>query len=108
MLQRSDSLTESKRRSKQARKTGNSSFVDDAAATGPGALPEGKINIVRLTDANAAEPTSAQEAVSAVQFHPSGRLVMVASGDKVLRFFTVDGDKVRVVSLTSFFSSFDP
>jgi hypothetical protein len=74
--------------------------VDDVATAGPGALPEGKINIVRLTDANAAEPSRAQEPVSAVQFHPSGRLVMVASGDKMLRFFAVDGDKVRVVPLS--------
>ena len=104
LLQHTESLTASRRRSKQGRGSGggntDSFVVDDAATAGPGALPEGKVNIVRLTDANAAEPSRAQEPVSAVQFHPSGRLVMVASGDKMLRFFAVDGDKVTDVPLS--------
>lgn len=31
--------------------------------------------------------------VPAVKFHPSGRMLMVASEDKNIRFFQVDGDK---------------
>lgn len=29
----------------------------------------------------------------AIKFHPSGRMLMAASGDKKIRFFQIDGDK---------------
>ena len=31
--------------------------------------------------------------LAAVKFHPSGRMLMAAGGDKKLRFFQIDGDK---------------
>ena len=31
--------------------------------------------------------------LEAVKFHPSGRMLMAAGGDKKLRFFQIDGDK---------------
>lgn len=54
-------------------------------------LQPGKLNINRLVDANAAEPS--KEAIKVVKFHSSGNLLMVGGMDKHLRFFRIDGEK---------------
>lgn len=98
LMRRTDSLVETSTRQLRKRKalettaTTSSSRRGDEGEGDGSPLPEGKINIVRLTDANASEP-AVNEPVTALQFHPAGRLLMVASGDKHLRFFRIDGEK---------------
>lgn len=61
-------------------------------------LPVGRLEATRLKDANQQEP--AQAVVRSVEFHPSGQLLMAASMDRHLRFFSVDGvDNPRVQSI---------
>lgn len=54
-------------------------------------LPSGILGLTRLRDANAADPSRAT--LRAVEFHPSGSVLMTASLDQKLRFFAVDGKK---------------
>ena len=57
-------------------------------------LPSGRIDISRLIDANAAEPS--KSAITTVKFHndtSNGTLLMTGGNDRFLRFFRVDGDK---------------
>jgi U3 small nucleolar RNA-associated protein 18 len=61
-------------------------------------LPPGRLEATRLRDANQEEP--AQAVIRSVEFHPSGQLLMAASLDKHLRFFSVDGvDNPKVQSI---------
>lgn len=63
------------------------------ASVGRGAmtLSSGTLDIRRVTDANKQDPNKA--VVQAVEFHPSGRLVMTAGHDKTMRLFQVDGKR---------------
>ena len=54
-------------------------------------IPGGRLEVLRLEDANVAEPSNA--VVRAVDFHPSGRLLLTGGMDKKLRVFQVDGAK---------------
>ena len=54
-------------------------------------LPSGVLGLTRLRDANAADPSRAT--LRAVEFHPSGSVLMTASLDQKLRFFAVDGKR---------------
>ena len=61
-------------------------------------IPSGRLEATRLKDANQKEP--AQAVIRSVEFHPSGQLLMAASMDRHLRFFSVDGvDNPRVQSI---------
>mmetsp|Transcript_27975 Transcript_27975/g.47883 ORF Transcript_27975/g.47883 Transcript_27975/m.47883 type:complete len:541 (-) Transcript_27975:91-1713(-) len=76
-------------RSKKAqRKVAN--YIDDTAAPYL-PLPAGQINIKRLVNANIAEPS--KQRITAVDFHPTGDLLLVAGEDKHMRFFKIDGEK---------------
>ena len=63
-------------------------------------LPEGRIDIARLVDANAADVS--KSAISSVTFHHEGNTLMVGSEDRHLRFFRIDGDKNEKVSSIRF------
>ncbi|EFJ30977.1 hypothetical protein SELMODRAFT_169308 [Selaginella moellendorffii] len=54
-------------------------------------LPQGLIEVSRLKDGNADEPSSA--VVRSVEFHRNGQILMTAGFDKRLRFFQIDGKK---------------
>ena len=54
-----------------------------------GPLTAGHVEVTRLRDANASDPS--QSAVRSLQFHPNGTLLLAAGLDKTLRFFQVDG-----------------
>jgi U3 small nucleolar RNA-associated protein 18 len=54
-------------------------------------LAPGRVDMLRLPDANVAEPS--QGAITAVDFHSSGSVMLTGSGDSNLRVFRVDGDK---------------
>lgn len=54
-------------------------------------LSAGKIDMKRMVDANAAEPSA--EEISTLHFHASGNLLLVGGKDKSLRFFSIDGEK---------------
>ena len=61
-------------------------------------LPSGRLETTRLKDANQEEPSEA--VVRSVEFHPGGQLLMAASLDRHLRFFSIDGvDNPRVQSI---------
>lgn len=61
-------------------------------------LPSGRLEATRLKDANQEEPSEA--VVRSVEFHPGGQLLMAASLDRHLRFFSIDGvDNPRVQSI---------
>ncbi len=61
-------------------------------------LPSGRLETTRLKDANQEEPSEA--VVRSVEFHPSGQLLMAASLDRHLRFFSIDGvENPRVQSI---------
>ncbi len=63
-------------------------------------LPEGRIDIARLVDANAADVS--KSAISSLAFHHEGTTLMVGSEDRHLRFFRIDGDKNEKVSSIRF------
>lgn len=63
-------------------------------------LPEGRVDIARLVDANAADVS--KSAISSVAFHHEGSTLMVGSEDRSLRFFRIDGDKNEKVSSIRF------
>ncbi|KAA0175109.1 hypothetical protein FNF27_03407 [Cafeteria roenbergensis] len=67
---------------------------------GSGALPSGRVSIRRVRDANAKE--TAKGVVSALQFHPTGALLMAASMDNRIRFFEADGSRNRKVAAVHF------
>ena len=48
-------------------------------------LPTSLLEVTKLRDANAEEPSKA--VVNSVSFHPSGQLLLTAGLDKRLRFF---------------------
>ena len=52
-------------------------------------LPEGKLNIKRVANANVAE--SSKKCINAISFHSSGNLLLAGGQDKMLRFFQIDG-----------------
>lgn len=54
-------------------------------------LGSGRINIKRLTDANITEV--ATDEISAIQFDKSGKAILVASNDRYIRLFNIDGDR---------------
>jgi U3 small nucleolar RNA-associated protein 18 len=54
-------------------------------------LPSGRLDVQRVADANAAEPS--KKSLTAMQFHSSGAVLMAAGADRFLRFFQVDGDR---------------
>ena len=61
-------------------------------------IPSGRLETTRLKDANQAEPSEA--VIRSVEFHPGGQLLMAASLDRHLRFFSIDGvDNPRVQSI---------
>jgi U3 small nucleolar RNA-associated protein 18 len=61
-------------------------------------LPSGRLETTRLKDANQEEPSEA--VVRSVEFHSGGQLLMAASLDRHLRFFSIDGvDNPRVQSI---------
>jgi len=61
-------------------------------------LPSGRLEATRLKDASQEEPSDA--VVRSVEFHPGGQLLMAASLDRHLRFFSIDGvDNPRVQSI---------
>ena len=55
----------------------------------PSALPAGEVELIRLKDANRAEPSGG--VVQSVHFHPDGGLLLTGGLDRKLRFFRVDG-----------------
>jgi len=63
-------------------------------------LPEGRVDIARLVDANAADVS--KSAITSVSFHHEGNTLMVGSEDRHLRFFRIDGDKNEKVSAIKF------
>ena len=66
-----------------------------SGSSGGGPLPPTKLNILRLVDANMAEPS--KDRITSVAFHSSNSLLMAGGEDRHLRFFRVDGktnDKV--------------
>lgn len=71
------------------------SMVEGQDGKGPttrnsdGPLPPGKIDIARLVDANAADPS--KEAITSVMFHASGSMLLTGGHDRHLRFFRIDG-----------------
>eukprot|EP00605_Chrysophyceae_sp_TOSAG23-4_P001037 GSChrysophyteH1.ASY1.ANO1.1140.1 assembled CDS len=56
-----------------------------------GDLPSGRIDIQRLGDANAAEPSKGP--IRCMQFHQNSSVLMTGGADRFLRFFQVDGDR---------------
>ena len=54
-------------------------------------LPAGNLDIKRLPDLNAADPSKA--VVQSVEWHPNGELALTAGFDKKLRIFAVNGKK---------------
>ena len=61
-------------------------------------LPPTRLETTRLKDANQQEPATA--VIRSVEFHPNGQLLMTASMDRHLRFFSVDGiDNPKVQSI---------
>ena len=54
-------------------------------------LSSGKIDVMRLIDANINEPS--KENILSVKFHPGGDLLLAAGEDKFMRLFKIDGDK---------------
>jgi len=54
-------------------------------------LLPGHVDIVRLVNANIAEPS--KQPISAINFHSSSNLLVAAGQDRVVRFFRIDGDK---------------
>ncbi|CAM9328540.1 unnamed protein product, partial [Phaeothamnion confervicola] len=65
------------------------------SGAGPRPLPKGRIDILRVKDANLTEPAKA--AVRAVGFHTTKPLLLAGGWDKTLRLFQVDGVKNRKV-----------
>ncbi|KAI8100834.1 hypothetical protein M9434_005219 [Picochlorum sp. BPE23] len=61
------------------------------ASAGTGRIPPGQLEITKLADANKAQPC--QSTVNSVEFHPGGQLLMTASLDRRVRFFSIDGLK---------------
>ena len=51
------------------------------------ALPQRTLEVTRVADANRGQPSAG--ALSSVQFHPSGQLLLTAGLDKRLHFFQV-------------------
>ncbi|EPT26772.1 WD-40 repeat protein [Toxoplasma gondii ME49] len=58
-------------------------------------IPQKKIVIRRLANANEAEPSAS--VISALEFHPRTSLLMTAGRDQALRLFSVDGKENRKV-----------
>jgi len=69
---------------------GGSGRMPGGAARGE-PLPSTTIDLLRLKDANLADP--AQSIVSSVRFHPAGQLMLTAGLDKMFRLFQVDGQE---------------
>lgn len=65
-----------------------------------GPLPEGKIDIMELADANAA--SRSKETITAVSFHSSETLLLTGGEDRHLRFFRVDGKSNDLVLTVKF------
>jgi len=79
--------------------SGASLLAGPSAATATAtAAGSSRLEVSRLTDANAADASDA--VVSSVDFHASGQLLLTAGMDKRLRFFQADGGKnARLQSL---------
>lgn len=73
------------------RSTGGILSARSTAAVGTTSLSPGIIDIRRVADANKRDPNRA--VVQALEFHPSGRLVMTAGLDRTMRLFQVDGKR---------------
>lgn len=71
--------------------TGNVLSARASVDLGAATLSPGTLDIRRVTDANKQDPNKA--VVQAVEFHPSGRLLMTAGHDKTMRLFQVDGKR---------------
>ena len=56
-----------------------------------GDLAPGRLDIQRLPDANAAEPS--KNPIRSLQFHENSSVLMTGGADRFLRFFQVDGDR---------------
>lgn len=69
---------------------GGSGRMPGGAARGE-PLPSTTIDLLRLKDANLADPS--QSIVSSVRFHPAGQLMLTAGLDKMVRLFQVDGQE---------------
>lgn len=80
-----------KKVSRLLRSTGRILSSRAAAAGGQSKLEAGTIDIRRVGNANGQDPNRA--VVQAVEFHPSGRMVMTAGLDKTMRLFQVDGKR---------------
>jgi U3 small nucleolar RNA-associated protein 18 len=84
--------------SKLLKKTGT--MVVSARGKKGGRVPEGRLDISRLVDGNAAD--ASKSSISSVAFHHEGSTLMVASQDRSLKFFRVDGDRNEKVSSMRF------
>lgn len=72
----------------QLLRSGAALLAAGGAANG-GQLPQGRVELSRLRDANNADPSDA--VVRALTFHPDGQLLLTGGFDKRLRLFHVDG-----------------
>jgi U3 small nucleolar RNA-associated protein 18 len=79
------------RASRLLRSTGVVPSARAVAILGKSSLAPGVIDIRRVTDANKRDPNRA--VIQALEFHPSGRLVMTAGLDRTMRIFHVDGKR---------------
>lgn len=77
--------------SRLLRSTGRIMSAKAEAARGRMELGPNVIDIRRVGDANKQDPNRA--VVQAVEFHPSGRMVLTAGLDKTMRLFQVDGKR---------------
>ncbi|CCE64774.1 hypothetical protein TPHA_0I02730 [Tetrapisispora phaffii CBS 4417] len=59
-------------------------------------LPKGKLDIIRLKDANAAHPS--KSAVQSLSFHPNKPLLLTGGFDRTLRIYHIDGKNNHLVS----------
>lgn len=61
-----------------------------------GKIAQGRIDVSRLVDANAAD--ASKSTISSIEFHYEGSTLMVASQDRYIKFFRIDGDTNERVS----------
>ena len=66
-------------------------MIDKKGRRALGDLPPGRLDIQRMTDANAVEPS--KNPITAIQFHSAGSVLLAAGADRFLRFFQIDGDR---------------
>ncbi|CBZ51144.1 conserved hypothetical protein [Neospora caninum Liverpool] len=74
-----------------------------AETAGRARIPQKKVIIRRLANANEAEPSAS--VISALEFHPRTALLMTAGRDQTMRLFSIDGKENRKVE-SIFFRDF--